>query len=184
MPRTDVSDRAARDLGKVDITGIDAVGTVAGQATMANSLPVTMASDQSDIDVNLATVLSSSSDSIDVDKMSKGSVTTAHSAITATATSAEIDCRGHNAISVECAVSAITAGKWVASILGCAISGGTFGNCYAPKSDGTFFQQKTLELDVNGNYTFLFVGVPNYIKIQATRTTDGTLTCKVTPLNL
>jgi hypothetical protein len=45
----DVSDRAARDLGKVDIAGIDAIGPAAGQATKANSLPVTLASDEDDV---------------------------------------------------------------------------------------------------------------------------------------
>lgn len=47
----DVIDRAARDLGKVDIAGIDAIGTVAGQAAMAASLPVVVASDQGTIPV-------------------------------------------------------------------------------------------------------------------------------------
>jgi hypothetical protein len=47
----DVSDRAARDLGKVDVAGIDAIGTAAGQATKANSLPVTLASDEDPLPV-------------------------------------------------------------------------------------------------------------------------------------
>jgi len=45
--QVDVSDRAARDLGKLDVAGIDAIGTAAGQAAMAASLPVVIASDQS-----------------------------------------------------------------------------------------------------------------------------------------
>ena len=47
--QVDISDRAARDLGKLDVAGIDAIGTAAGQATKANSLPVTLASDEDDI---------------------------------------------------------------------------------------------------------------------------------------
>ncbi len=136
------------------------------------------------MNVNLATALSSDYDSIDVNRMGKGAVTIAHNAITATATSTEIDCRGFNTISVECAVSAITSGNWVAELLGCAVTGGTFGNCYTPKDDGTFAQQKTPTLNANGNTTYYFRGIPNYIKIKATRTTDGTLTCTVTPMNL
>jgi hypothetical protein len=96
----------------------------------------------------------------------------------------EIDCRGFNTISVECAVSDITSGNWLIEILGSALSGGTFGNCFAPKDDGTFIQQKTPLLNANGNTTYYFRGIPNYVKIAATRTTDGTLTCTVTPMNL
>ena len=136
------------------------------------------------VQVTLATTLSSVTDSIDVAKMSKGGVTTAHSAITATATSSEIDCRGFNAISVEMAASALSAGNWVASILGCAVSGGTFGACYTPRDDGTFVAQATPAISANGNTTYYFKGIPNYVKILATRTTDGTLTVKCTPMNL
>jgi len=50
----DVSDRAARDLGKVDIAGIDAVGGAAGQAAMAASFPVVIASDQSNVGVDVS----------------------------------------------------------------------------------------------------------------------------------
>lgn len=49
--QVDVSDRAARVLGKVDVAGIDAVGASAGQALMASSFPVTVASDQSNMPV-------------------------------------------------------------------------------------------------------------------------------------
>ena len=48
---TDISDKPARDLGKVDIAGIDAVGGIAGQAAMAASIPVVLASDQSVVSV-------------------------------------------------------------------------------------------------------------------------------------
>ena len=133
---------------------------------------------------SLATRISHLIDTIGVASIPKGSVFPAHTAIIATATSAEIDCRNFNTISVECAVSAITSGNWLVEILGCALSGGgTYGNCFTPKDDGTFAQQKTPVLNANGNTTYYFRGIPNYVKIKATRTTDGTLSCTVTPMN-
>lgn len=185
-PVSDAGGALSIDIGGV-VPGLDNTNeikaSIYGKNAAAGDTPV-LVDASGNVMVSLATTLSSSTDSIDVDKMSKGSVTTAHDAIESTATSSEIDCRGYNAISVECAVSAITSGNWLIEVLGCAVTGGTFGNCYAPKSDGTFFQQKTLVLDADGNYTFYFTGIPNYVKIKATRTTDGTLTCKVTSMNL
>ncbi|MFH1429431.1 MAG: hypothetical protein ABIH39_06775 [Candidatus Margulisiibacteriota bacterium] len=155
------------------------------QLALLNELLVQLQGDgDGSAPVTLATVLSSDYDTIDVAKQSKGSVTVAHNAITATATSAEIDCRGFNTISVECAVSAISEGNWVMEVLGCAVTGGTFGECYVPKDDGTFVQQQTPAINSNGVYHYLFVGIPNYVKLRGTRTTDGTLTCKVTPVNM
>ncbi len=139
------------------------------------------------IPTTLTTALSSEYDTIGVATMPKGSVTVAHNAITATATSDPIDCRGFSGISVECAVSAITSGNWLVEILGDAISGGTYGNCYIMSNDGTFIQLKTPVINANGQTTYYFPkdgGLPNYVKIKATRTTDGTLTCKVTPMNI
>jgi len=133
---------------------------------------------------SLATSISSEYDSINVSKMSKDGIIVAHNAIVATATSAEIDCRGFNTISVEMACSAFTSGNWVAAIHGCAVSGGTFGACYSPKDDGTNVAQAIAAISTNGNTTYYFRGIPNYVKIVATRTTDGTLTCTVTPMNL
>jgi hypothetical protein len=136
------------------------------------------------VPTTMATSLSSEYDTIDIDKMSKGGITVAHDGITATATSDEIDCRGFNTISVEMACSAFSSGNWVGTLHGCAISGGTFGACFTPKDDGTFVAQATPAISVNGNTTYYFKGIPNYVKIVATRTTDGTLTCTVTPMNL
>ncbi len=190
------------NIGNVDIVTFPA-GNL-GQQAMAASLSVVPANNVTDAtyigdikfgeslpagtnnigDMDLASALSSEYDTIDVSKMSKGSVTTAHSAITGTATSNEIDCRGFNAISVEMAASALSSGNWVASILGCAVSGGTFGACYSPKDDGSHVAQATPAISANGNTSYYFKGIPNYTKILATRTTDGTLTCKCTPINL
>jgi hypothetical protein len=135
------------------------------------------------IPVSLATRLNSTVDSIDVARQAKGSVTVALSSIVVTTQSSEIDCRGFNAASVECALAASTAGSYVVSVQGCAISGGTFGNCYSLKDDGSHVAMATPSMSVNGNYTYHFRGIPNYIKVTGTRSTDGTLTCKVTPMN-
>jgi len=116
---------------------------------------------------------------IDVAKMSKGGITVAHDAITATATGDEIDCRGFSGIIVECAVSEITSGNWIIEILGCAVSGGTFGHSY----DSGGGEIKTPALSINETVNFAFVDISNYIRVRATRTTDGTLTCKITPYN-
>lgn len=134
--------------------------------------------------VSLATSIDAAYDTINVSKMSKGGIVVAHAAIVATATSAEIDCRGFNTISVEMGCSAFSSGNWVGAVHGCAVSGGTFGACYSPKDDGTNVAQAIAAISTNGNTTYYFKGVPNYVKIVATRTTDGTLTCTVTPMNL
>jgi len=47
---TDVIDRAARDLGKVDIADIDGFASVAGQKAKAAAFPVTLASDEDLLD--------------------------------------------------------------------------------------------------------------------------------------
>lgn len=137
--------------------------------------------------VNLASGLDSSLDTVNVNKMGKGDVTTAHAAITATATSAEIDCRGYNSLLVECAVSDITSGNWVVEVQGSAASGGTLG-LYTNLADaapaGIVNLYKSASMNADGNYILIFKGILDYNKIVATRTTDGTLTCKVQPFNL
>lgn len=187
----DILSIAAGDnnIGNVDIVSLPS-GNL-GQQAMAASVSVVPASDITDAtyigDVKFGESLPAGTNNIgdmDVLTMQKGSVTTAHNAITATATSAEIDCRGYNAVSVEMACSAFSTGNWVAAILGCAVSSGTFGPCFSPKDDGTFVAQATPAISADGNTTYYFKGIPNYIEIEATRTTDGTLTCKVTPMNL
>jgi len=95
----------------------------------------------------------------------------------------EIDCRVFRNISVECAVSAISAGNWVIEVLGSSVTGGTLSSCYRLNSLDDWEPMITPELDADGNYTFLFEAVPNYVKIKATRTTDGILDCVVTPFN-
>jgi len=128
--------------------------------------------------VQLAGVLSHLLDSIDVAKMSKGAVTTAHSAITATATSAEIDCRGFNSLLIHW-VSNATDKTWVISITGSTGSGLTF----VPLLDKTTgLAASEITTDISG--FFVISNIPDYIKIVATETDDGaTVTCKVQPFN-
>jgi hypothetical protein len=117
-------------------------------------------------------------DSIDVSKMSAGAVTTAHSAITATATSSEIDCRGFNSLRILW-VSDATDKTWVISLAGAMTSGGTF---VPPLSvaDGTAKLEVTT--DISG-YIIVY-GIMDYMKVVATETDDGaTVSCYVQPFN-
>lgn len=131
--------------------------------------------------VDMATALDSDLDSINVDKMGKGSVTTAHSAITETATSAEIDCRGYNAILIEADIS-VAAKLWTFKVQGCMVSGGTFIDCYELANTGTM---TLMSYQTNASKIFVFKGIPDYVKIVATEDEDtATVTVKVQPLNL
>lgn len=67
----DISDRAGRDVGKVDIADIDGFASVKGQKTMAESLPAVLASDQSAIPV---TVSSGSHAIPDGDDVTQGAI--------------------------------------------------------------------------------------------------------------
>lgn len=117
-------------------------------------------------------------DDIDVAKMSKGAITTVHDAITATATSAEVDCRGYNSLLVHW-VSDSAILTWVISILGAMGSGLTF----VPLLDKTTgLAASEITTDISG--FFVISNIPDYVKIVATKTDDGaTVTCKVQPFN-
>lgn len=128
--------------------------------------------------VSLATALSSSLDSVDVGKISKGSSTVAHSGITATATSAAIDMRGYNAIDIQFEITAGT-GSWNIEITGCETSTGTFKSIYL---GGT--GEQCIRTGITANIAFNFAVTANYIKIVATEVTDGaTVTVTATPCN-
>jgi len=134
-----------------------------------------------EVAVNLASSLDSDFDSINVDKMGKGSVTTAHNAITATATSTEVDCRGYNAILIEATIS-VAAKNWIFKVQGCVVSGGTFIDCYEQANTGVM---TLMSYQTNVSKIFIFKGIPDYVKIVATEDEDGaTVTVKVQPLNV
>lgn len=112
-----------------------------------------------------------------IDSIYKGNVTPAHSAISGTATSAPIDCRGYNAVLVKVAISGT--GTWKIDVQGCNTPQGTFVDVY-----DNYDNQLT-----TGNLTAsrmrLFVAVPDNIKIVATEV-SGTATCtvEVQPMNI
>ncbi len=174
---------AKQDAGNVSLASID----VKFPAQSGGKVPVVAATSDAllaAIQTLLQTTgitllpLDSSIDSIDVDKMTKGAVTVAHSAITATATSAEIDCRGYNSLLVHW-VSSATDKTWVISVTGAMGSGLTF----VPLLDKvTGLAASEITTDISG--FFVISNIPDYVKIVATETDDGaTVTCKVQPFN-
>jgi hypothetical protein len=130
--------------------------------------------------VSLATVLDKNNDSIDVAKMTKGAVVTAHNAITATATSAEIDCRGFNAVLVKADISA--AHNWTFKLQGCMASGATCVDWYEQANTGAM---AAMSYQTNASRGWIWKGIPDFIKIDATEDEDGaTVTVKAQPLNV
>lgn len=117
-------------------------------------------------------------------KSGKALTTTPLSAIVATTTSSVIDMNNYKNISLEITTADFTTGNWVVELLGCMTSDGTFGNIYKEQDAETFVQQKVPSISVNGTYIYTFLNIgAKYLKIKGTRTTDGTLTVKVTPFN-
>lgn len=110
--------------------------------------------------------------------VSKGPITTAHDAITATTTSAEIDCRGYNSLLVHF-VSDASDKKWTISVQGAMGSGLTF----VPLLDkATGLAASEITTDISGYFTIS--NVPDYVKIVATEIDDdATVTVKVQPFN-
>ncbi len=115
-------------------------------------------------------------DGVDVKKMTKGTVTVAHNAITATATSAEIDCRGYNSLLVHFTSSASDK-EWVLSITGAMVTGGAFVPLIAAGS-----AVSSMTTSISGY--FVISNIPDFIKITATENGDGaTVTVTVQPFN-
>ena len=173
-------DTASGDLASMS----EDIGTMQTDLATVTADIALMKADLADVETLLRTTgikllpLDSSLDSIDVDKMSKGAITTAHSAITDTATSAEIDCRGFNSLLVHF-VSDANDKTWTISVLGAMGSGLTF----VPLLDkATGLAASEITTDISG--FFVISNIPDYIKIVATKTDDGaTVTCKVQPFN-
>lgn len=181
---TGAATSAKQDTGNASLASI--------KTAVEGATPDTTASDFAAIHAHLAAVetllqttgitilpLDSSIDSIDVDKMAKGPVTTAHSAITATATSAEIDCRGYNSLLIHLE-TASTDKTWTISILGAMGSDLTF----APHLDkATGLADSVIATDISG--FFVVNDIPDYVKVVATDTDDSStaMTLKVQPFN-
>lgn len=122
------------------------------------------------LNVTLSSALNKEYDSIDVGRMSKGGVTTAHDSITSTATSNEINCRGYNALLIHVVVSD---GTWEVDILNSLNTNGTFVEAF----DG----EKKLTTDaLTSSRSVLLRGIADFIKVRATG--SGNCTVKVQPL--
>ena len=135
---------------------------------------------------NLEVALSKDIDSIDVGKMSNGGSVLALNAVATTTTSAEIavGAAGFKHVAVELTGSAFTTGNFAVAITGCSVSGGTFGTINKQKDDASFAPIVIPSISTNATFIYIIPNVAvNYIKITGTRTTDGTLTVRVTPFN-
>jgi len=156
------------DDGEVYVS-VSAAALPTGAATEATLADVKTATD------TIAGAISSSRMQVDL-KGTKGSVTTAHNAITDTATSSEIDCSGYNALLVETIVT-VAAKNWTVKVTGCLSTGGTFGDCY----DGATL----MSYQTNASRIAIWKGIPNFVKIVATEDEpDGTCTVRVLPMNV
>lgn len=133
--------------------------------------------DTTPVPTTLVTSISSEFDTINVSKMSKGGITVAHNAITATATSAEIDCRGFNAGEINIEIIS-GSGTWQIDLLGCPVSGGTFVPLY---------DAYNALISFTGINSSRSIAIPiissNFIKIVATEVVDGaTVTIRFIPM--
>jgi len=119
-------------------------------------------------------------DSINVSRMSKGGITVAHSAITASvvlASCVEIDMRPYNGCRVEFLLTAGT-GTWTISLYGSSQSGGTF----VPEYDANNALMEISGLTSSRGFIWPIIGA-NFIKIVPTEVVDGaTVTINVTPM--
>ena len=112
--------------------------------------------------------------------LKKGSVTTAHDEIDATALSAEIGCVGYNAVLVDVVFSG--AANWTLALQGAMATGGTFKQWYEQANTGSM---AAMSYQCNGSRGWVWKGVPDYIKINATEDVSGeTVTVKVQPINV
>jgi hypothetical protein len=123
-------------------------------------------------------------DSIDVGKMSNGGTITALNGITATTTSDEIDLRGYKHIQLTLVGSAFTSGNFAVAFKGDSLTGGDFGDIYQQKDDKTYAKVGDITVNANGTATYIIQNIGcKYLKLVATRTTDGTLSAYITPFN-
>ena len=93
----------------------------------------------------------------------KGSVTTAHNAITATTTSTEVDCTGYNGLIVHATMT--DSKTWEVKVVGSPTTGGTFVDCYDAATQMT--------LTSSTGKCVLWKGIPEFVKIVATENSDG-----------
>lgn len=159
--------------GKLDVSGSVAVSNLPsgnmGQQLAAASLSVVPGTNIAD-----GTYIGSI-------KKSKGSVTTAHSAIADTATSTEISCVGFNSVLLSVGPFSDVQ-NWTFKIQGCLTTGGTFVDWYELANTGSM---AAMSYQCSAARGFTFKGIPDYIKVVATRDgTASTVTVKVQPFNV
>ena len=110
-------------------------------------------------------------------KMGKGTVTTAHSAISATATSSAINVNFHNAALV--AVDFTGSGSWTVKLQGALTSDGVYKDLY--DNNGSLLSTGSISAD----RIQLFVGLPENIKVVATEDSGtASITVKVQPITI
>lgn len=177
--------------GKIDALNAKIDAIINGTAPAVMQLSGSNIPDAEPVPTNMVTSLDSDYDSINVDKMGKGGVVSAValglSAITATTTSNEFSAEGFNALLVEATVSAIASGNWVIELQGALATGGTVGQYVDTLGIATpALTNKHIspQLNADGVYIIVFRGVADFNKLVCTRTTDGTLSVRVQPLNL
>ena len=106
----------------------------------------------------------------------KGSVTTVHNGIANTATSAEVDCTGYNALIVHAVVTG--AENWTFAVQGAMTTGGTYAAMY---EGATAMSVGTISTSI----VVVWKGITDFVKIVATRTgSASTCVVKVQPIKL
>lgn len=153
-----------------------------------NSLKTSIVGSLANIPTELASGLDKDIDSFDLAKMSNGGLaSTGLNGITATTISNEIPvgAAGFKHVAIYLEGSAFTSGNFAFTLEGASILGGNYGSIYKQKDDGTFSAALTIPaISTNANLCYVLpnIGV-NYLKITATRTTNGTLTVRAIPFN-
>ncbi len=150
-----------------------------GKDSAAGDTPIT-ADSSGNLKASLGTALSSSIDSIDTAKKSKGSTTLNHNAIPASVAEGSctaIDCTGHDSIEAHCVIT--EAGPWTLAVYGCPTSNGTF---VSKECDNNAVQRTGITSSVSCQFP---VGGSKYVKLVPTLAGggSGTLTVNATPFN-
>lgn len=127
------------------------------------------------VQTSFATALNKDLDTIDVAKMSKGSIgiPTELQAITVTTTSNEINASGYNSVLVELEP---TGGTWTVEVKGAFVSNGVYANLYNGINQSSTGVISTAVM-------VLFRGIPDYIKLVATKGSGASANVKYQLLN-
>jgi hypothetical protein len=109
----------------------------------------------------------------------KGNVETAHSEITATATSSVIDTRNYNSVFLFILIT-VAVKNWTIKLQGCDTRNGTYIDLYSNDAN----THNAMSIQTNANKIVQFKNIPNWIKVVATEDEDtAKCTVKVLPFN-